>query len=38
MANRFKGINPLDDVVEMLKKNNIVAIEKGDFYRTFLVR
>ena len=28
----------LDDVLEMLKKNNIVAIEKGDFYRTFLVR
>ena len=38
MANRFKGINPLDDVVEMLKRKNIVAIMKCDFYCAPLVR
>jgi hypothetical protein len=38
MANRFKGIDPLDNVVEMLKKKNIVAITKCDFYRSLLVR
>jgi hypothetical protein len=38
MANRFKGIDPLDDVVEMLKKKNVVAIMKCDFYCAPLVR
>lgn len=38
MANRFKAVNPLDDVVEMLKKKNIVAIAKCDFDSTSLVR
>jgi hypothetical protein len=38
MTNRFKRINPLDDVVEMLQKKNIVTIVKCDGYRTALVR
>jgi uncharacterized protein YjhX (UPF0386 family) len=38
MADRFKRINPLDDVVDMLKKKYIVTIMKCDGYRTALVR
>ena len=38
MANRFKGINSLDDVVKMLKKKNVMAIAKCDFDHTALVR
>jgi hypothetical protein len=38
MAYRFKVVNPLDDVVEMLKKKNVMAIAKCNFYRTVLVR
>jgi hypothetical protein len=38
MTNWFKGINPLDDVIDMLKKQNIVAITKCDFDLAALVR
>jgi hypothetical protein len=38
MAYRFKVVNPLDDVVEMLKEENVMAIAKCNFDRTVLVR
>lgn len=37
-ANRFKLIDSLDYVVDMLKKKDIVEIAQCDFYRSALVR